>query len=104
MNIPTNEQPCIEVVVSRPRPGVSHDEVVALSAKLQAWATTQPGFRARRLVHDPKKGTYVDWVEWASADDATRAAEACMQEPFAPEMERVLDFASMTMLHAREVR
>lgn len=93
---------CVEVVVSRARSGVQRGEVLKLSAKLQAWAVRQPGFVARRLMLDERQETWVDWVEWESEEAARAAAAACAHEPFAAEMERVLDLASMTMLHTHE--
>lgn len=70
----TTDTITIEWAPFRIRPGVSHDDVVAASAALQAeFLARQPGFLRRELLRSDDGG-YVDLVWWASP----AAAQAIM--------------------------
>ncbi len=91
---------CLEIALVRPRPGVARSQLERAMALAQAWLEKQPGFLSRRVAHDPKEDTWVDTIEWRSAEDAERAMAAYAEAPFAAELNGVIDEASFRCLHA----
>ncbi len=90
-----------EIVISHAREGVSREAILGLSRGLQAWAAQQPGFVSRTLV-EAGNGTWVDIILWESEEEAKRAAENIPQSCMA-QMEPLLDFSTMQMLHGTAV-
>ena len=91
---------CLEIATVRARPGVGRPAMERVLARAQAWLEAQPGFLSRRLAHDPAEDTWVDTIEWRTAEDARRAMEAYAAAPFAAELDGVVDPASFRCLHA----
>lgn len=93
---------CLEVATFRARPGLGPEEVTRALASASAWLATQPGFLGRRIFRDAE-GTWLDQVEWRSADDAARAMAAYPASPVAPLLDPIVDPASFRCLHVAPV-
>lgn len=93
---------CHEVVISRGREGASREEILATSRQLQQWAEQQPGFLRRTLL-EAEQGVWIDHVEWSSESAAKEAAAKFNESGCAEALERLLDFTSMQLYHARAV-
>ncbi|MBI5068932.1 MAG: antibiotic biosynthesis monooxygenase [Deltaproteobacteria bacterium] len=100
---PAPSAACVEVATFRARPGLAPEEVTRALAAASRWLAGQPGFLGRRLFHDPAEETWLDQVEWRSADDAARAMAAYPGSPVAPALDRVVDPASFRCLHVAPV-
>jgi hypothetical protein len=97
------DEACYEIVISRARPGARRDEILALSQKIEAWASAQPGFLRRTLVEDGAQATWIDLVVWRSREDATRAAAAFAEAPCAADAGRLLDLGTMALYHGAAI-
>ena len=69
----------VEIVLYRPRPGVTDQQVVEASDALQTDLEGFPGYIRRRLMKTAD-GLWVDTVDWRSLEQAEAAAAAIMQQ------------------------
>ena len=90
-----------QLVVCRPQPGVSAEDVASLSHELQGWVVRQPGLVRRSLVAC-SDGSYVDIIEWADPSAAEAASKAA-DHPDASRMQRVLALDSMTFFQGSAI-
>jgi hypothetical protein len=100
----TTETPrCIEIATFRARSGTARPRLADALARSQTWLEARPGFVSRRLAHDAAEDTWVDTVEWRSAEDARRAMEAYASAPFAEELNGLIDPTTFRCLRAAPV-
>ena len=99
----TPDARCLEVAIVRPRAGVTRPQMERALGLSQAWLERQPGFLSRRVAHDAKEDTWVDTIEWRTAEDAHRAMAAYAEAPFAAELNGAIDEASFRCFHAAPV-
>lgn len=93
-----------EVVIFKLRPGVTREAFLEATAPTQVWLRQQPGMLERTLLEPAAGGdTWVDTARWRSIGEA-RAAGAAFEKEFANcDFERMLDPATVQMLHLAAV-
>jgi hypothetical protein len=88
----------IEVVFYTAKPGVSDEQILAVSAALQRDVAQCPGYTARRLLKN-EDGQWLDIVDWRSRDEALAAADVIMERPAAQEFMALVEPDSIRMMH-----
>ena len=92
----------LEMVLYRVQPGVTDDDVIALSDEIHVWLKQQPGYQQRQLFM-AESGEWLDIVHWASMAEAVTASEQIFHQPFAANFGDI--FApDATALHLYQVR
>lgn len=77
------EPVAFEVVVAKPKPGISLAEFLAIDKEMeQKFVAKQPGFLSREVAVS-KDGEVFAFVRWASLKDAEAAAAAFMKDAVA---------------------
>ena len=74
----------VRLMISRLRPGVSRNELLALARSQRGWLKAQPGFVSYELYTD--EATWVDRVVWRSMGEAEAAGRAFAQTEMAWEL------------------
>ena len=69
-----------------------------LQPEMNEWIKQQTGFYYRTLVKDTD-GSFLDIIHWASLEDAKKAGELIMQQPFMQQMMALIDKQSVNMRH-----
>jgi hypothetical protein len=92
-----------EVVVSKFKPGLTHQKEVALTRSLNDFVTTRPGFRKREVFYDQKQKYYVDVIRWLDESSAKEAAKAAEQSPTCQPVFSQIEEKGMIFLHAEKI-
>jgi hypothetical protein len=88
MNVPASSEPSVptsapvvEWAPFRVRPGISDEQVLAASARLQeGFLRHQPGFIRRELLKGADR-QWIDYVVWRDRSAADAAVQQAMQSP-----------------------
>jgi hypothetical protein len=93
----------VEVVLYRPRPGVTDEHILEASDALQADVERFPGYIRRRLMKTGD-GLWVDTVDWRSLEQAEAAAAAISERPSAARFMGLVEESTIQMLHPLPIR
>ena len=88
----------VEVVFYTARPGVSDEQILAVSEALQRDVARCPGYIGRRLLKN-EDGQWLDLVDWASLDAALAAADVIMERPAAREFMALVEPDTIRIMH-----
>ena len=91
-----------EIVIYRLKPDMDREQFMDVSTRATNWLRQRPGSLGRRLLEDDN-GLWVDFVRWATMDDALAAAGAFMEVPEAAAFMDAVEPESVIMLHPRLV-
>lgn len=92
------ENHVVEITTFRLNDGVEDAAFLDLSPQITAFAKAQPGFIHRSLTHS-EDGVWMDYVRWATLEDAKAAQAAFPQQPQLGPLMAMIDPASLTMDH-----
>lgn len=92
----------IELVLFKPKPGVSADEVKTSLTSLNSVLKSYDGFVSRQLAAG-KDERWMDLVFWESIDDAKFAAEDVLKKEEAIKAFGVIDEREMNFFHFEPV-
>lgn len=95
------DNPVLEIVHFRTKPGVGETDVLTASAETQEWLRQMPGYLHRELSLNDD-GLWIDIVHWRSLAEAQAAAQAIMQQPCAANFMTMLDPEQLTMYHLEQ--
>ncbi|MDX1642607.1 MAG: hypothetical protein R3220_12965 [Balneolaceae bacterium] len=92
----------IELVLFKPKPSVSEDEVKNSLTSLNSVLQSYDGFIARQLAKG-KEDQWMDLVFWESMQDASFAAEDVLKNEKAIKAFEVIDERQMNFFHSEPV-
>jgi len=95
--------PVIELVLMKPAAGVDDTTLLTACDDVMPLLREAGGYIRRQILKNDA-GQWVDVVYWDSLDEALKAADSIMSTPAGQQLGRVLDGASITMLHVQQVR
>ena len=98
-----NESPIIELVLTKPKPGVSDADLLRAADDLMPFLHEVGGFIHWELLKT-EDNQWVDLVYWNSLAEAQHAAEVIMSKPAGQRLDALLDETSITILHLHQVR
>ncbi|MEO1492114.1 MAG: hypothetical protein AAFV19_08175 [Pseudomonadota bacterium] len=88
----------VEITTFRLNDGVEDTAFLALSPAITEFAQAQPGF-IRRFLTQSEDGVWMDYVHWATLEDAQAAQAAFPQQPQLGPLMAMIDPTSLTMDH-----
>ena len=78
-----------QIIVRRLRPGADRRQYLALTRRMLAWLSHQPGFLDHRR-YEGEAG-WIEQVDWVSADAARKASQAFCETEMWPAMAAISD-------------
>ncbi len=88
----------VEITTFRLNEGIETADFLKVSPSITAFASALPGFVSRSLTRSDD-GVWMDYVEWATLEQAEAAQAAFPQEPSMGPVMAMIDPASLTMDH-----
>ena len=95
--------PVIELVSVKTKPGVADADMLRASDAVMEFLSKANGF-VRRELFKAGENQWLDLVYWNSRAEAEAAMAQSMNQPCVLEMMQLLDESSMTMRHLDQVR
>ena len=89
----------LEIVIFKVNAGTDVSEFIKMSADMkEGFARKQKGFLSRTFARNGND-EWVDVIRWETMADAEAASKAAMQSPVCAPMFRMIDEASVKMMH-----
>jgi hypothetical protein len=99
----SNKGRVLEVAISKAKPGVTREQILATVDAVSEWVKTQPGFVSRDLTYSPADETWIDVIWWESLEAAHTAAERAMTSEACAPLFSLIDLEGTQMLHAERM-
>ncbi len=99
----SNEARVVEVAISKAKPGVTREQVLATVDPVSEWVRNQPGFVSRDLTYSPADEKWIDVIWWESLEAAQAAAERAMTSEACAPLFSLIDLEGTQMLHGERV-
>ncbi len=88
----------VELVLFKPKPGYSNDEIQAAAGKLEPILESYEGYIGRKLALSDD-GLWMDLLYWTDMENAEKASNQIVNNSIAQEVFALIDESTMTLQH-----